>query len=356
MDVKENTISKGPKFPFNYVRDMAVKANGTFYNPKSESRNKDNFKSEDINSINNDNNNFNAYKTANNFFVKNTNNINKINSKEEQQQKNKENDNISAKPNQQSIIYSYEENKKQEFVIENNFANTDVENNSNNNIHINKKKNNNNENKTDNSIKKNNQKNINENNDKNKTNSNLKEESTNKQINNNNEQINFNNNLDKFKNILNSKNKNLIIENSSAKRINTAGDYQPQRQVFNLINNLKTQTNSFAVQHLCGKEYERQIKTSHENRKLGTELVPNTRLINQQMLQSDIFFTNSSGNNLQDKTNLFATKNKASEIKSFPAFLKPDYLNSDVFVLKNNEISQKKIGEKHLFQENKYRF
>jgi len=35
LDIKEEKISKGPKFPFSYIRNMAIKSNGTFYNPFS---------------------------------------------------------------------------------------------------------------------------------------------------------------------------------------------------------------------------------------------------------------------------------------------------------------------------------
>lgn len=56
------------------------------------------------------------------------------------------------------------------------------------------------------------------------------------------------------------------------------------------------------------------------------------------MNQSDIFFTSSNPTKGTHKND----------------YEKHDYQNSDVFELKNNEISQKKDGEKHLFLENKY--
>ncbi len=161
------------------------------------------------------------------------------------------------------------------------------------------------------------------------------------------------NNLDKFKNLVSG-------DLSRQKRVKTAVEYESKRSDINLemIKNSKT---VYELQKICGNDYERMIKSSHENCRAQMGIIPNPRIINQKMLESDIFFYKNKGD---PKDNLFSNninnnklRSLKNEIKNFniPPFPKPDYNNSDVFILKDNEASQKKNGEKYLTNENKYK-
>lgn len=133
----------------------------------------------------------------------------------------------------------------------------------------------------------------------------------------------------------------------------------PVNKSENLYNNNKTpysnsnltakdiQNNFFAFQEQCAKQYERNIKTSHQNRSKNTL---NSREVNYKMLESDIFFFKNTN---EEKKNIFKEK------KNLPIAIDSNINNnnkkdsnpydSDIFLLKNNEKSLKKIGEKFLF-------
>ncbi len=170
------------------------------------------------------------------------------------------------------------------------------------------------------------------------------------------------NNLEKFKHIVSETSKNrLPFENSSSKRVRTAGDFYPRRTEFNL-QTTQIPKSVYEAQKQGAKEYERIIKTSHDQRREGKQFIPNTRLISEKMLESDIFCL-SSNNRAEEKMNLYGAANdpRQSSYKFYSRnnemnkIITKDYLNSDVFAQKNNEASQKKIGERYLkFNDNKY--
>lgn len=326
LDVNENKICKGPKFPFNYIRNMAVKPNGTFYvlNTETSKDQKpfdkiDKFTEEKIKKHNQ------MESTNKNFYEKN----NKIS-----------NDLMLEKKNESSNIIGEIENFK--------INNIEIKENFNKTMDHNK-------NKLDSQKQ--------EFSKTNNINSNNKAEINNSksiypiiitdnpqisQV----EKLKNKSNLDRFKNIISENNKNrIILDNSSLKRIKTAGDYQPKRSDLEFNKNINNK-NTFEIQNNCGKEYERIIKTSHDQRRLGNEFIPNTRLINQKMLESDIFFFS---NKVEDKSNLYHSRNVKSKSGNLIPDSKQNYLESDVFNFSNNEASQKKIGEKYLFNDNKYK-
>lgn len=165
------------------------------------------------------------------------------------------------------------------------------------------------------------------------------------------------NNLDRFKNIVSETNKINHFENSSSKRVRTAGDFHTRRTEFS-INMYKNPKNAYEAQKNSAKEYERMIKTSHEQRREGKQFIPNTKLINQKMLESDIFFVS---NKTEEKFNMYGSRNPRQSSNNFynsnnmDVNNNPkDHLTSDVFLQKNNEASKKKIGEKYLFNGNNY--
>jgi len=158
------------------------------------------------------------------------------------------------------------------------------------------------------------------------------------------------NNLDKFKNIVYETSKHQVFyENPSAKRLRTTNDFQPSVTEFDFHVGKNT-NNAYEVHKNCAKDYERIIKTSHDQRREGTQFIPNPRLINQKMMESDIFFLS---NIPQKKANLYGTSN--IRLSTNNKIIIKDYLSSDVFVQKNNEASRKKIGEKYLYDDNKYK-
>jgi len=330
---------------------MAIRPNGTFYNPKTETSKNKNFEKVENNKNYNEknkerkisgedkyNNKEHFYKTTAEFFNKKNSNLEF--SGNEERDKVQESINIqtnfpnsvaeaveklaSDNLNSNNNLYKEEEIKNQDnkFIIKNK-----------NNLFIDINNNNYEENEYKNLVG--------------------VGETTKKSI--EEKRRNSKTNLDKFKNLVSFKDNKTI----SAKRIKTAGDYQPKRSDFNLemAKNPKT---VFEMQSNCAKEYERMIKTSHENRKEQKEQIPNTRVIKQKMLESDIFFFSNKG---EDKAKLYcnyinnnSSRNLKNAIRNYnyPPFPKPDYLSSDVFIMKNNETSQKKIGEKYLMNDNKF--
>lgn len=117
-----------------------------------------------------------------------------------------------------------------------------------------------------------------------------------------------------------------------------------------------------------GLEYKRLINDSHTERAENPHLIPNPKLIGREMLKSDIFFqkgfsfkenykiknnlekfnSNLSESNLINKNFL---NNTANNFNSPSKFDPNKYRDSDIFLLKNNENSIAKIGEKHLLRE-----
>ena len=155
------------------------------------------------------------------------------------------------------------------------------------------------------------------------------------------------NNLKKFENkILENDIIGLNHEYLKTKPIKTPGEYKPIRTDFDL-NNETDSKKLFQNQNNCGKEYDRLIKTSEVSRNIGK--VPLSRIINQRMQKSDIFFCENKNPNSSSNHS-----NNVSQTITLTSFHKSDFLNSDIFALKSNQISHKKTGEKHLLLENKY--
>ena len=109
----------------------------------------------------------------------------------------------------------------------------------------------------------------------------------------------------------------------------------------NKIDNNNNNNNIFAFQSQCAKEYERMIKTSHQNRR--TSHIINSREVNYKMLESDIFFFKNTN---EEKKNFYKEKKDFPSVN--PCARKEDPLDSDIFMQKNNEKSIRKIGEKSL--------
>lgn len=132
--------------------------------------------------------------------------------------------------------------------------------------------------------------------------------------------------------------------NINPRRINTAIDLKLKNSS-DLRNNFPTQKINISTnQKSCGLEYERLIKTSHDNRMKNMDIIPNSKLIGQKMLDSDIFFLTEKNKTTENFSKLNNRINSSYKI---------DYLDSDIFIMKNNEMSLKKIGEKNLFNEKK---
>lgn len=113
--------------------------------------------------------------------------------------------------------------------------------------------------------------------------------------------------------------------------------------------NKKTDNNNnnlLAFQEQCAKEYERMLKTFHQNRQTNNPI--NSREVNYKMLESDIFWlknTDEEKKNFNKEKYNYNTAN-TPQIRSFA-------LDSDIFNIKNNENSIKKIGETSLLKNRK---
>jgi len=107
------------------------------------------------------------------------------------------------------------------------------------------------------------------------------------------------------------------------------------------INPKNNNNNLFAFQEQCAKEYERIIKTSHQNR--SSKNIICSREVNYKMLESDIF---SLKNTDEEKKNFYKEKKNLPIVLNNKKDLNP--LDSDIFLQKNNEKSIGKIGERSL--------
>lgn len=107
-------------------------------------------------------------------------------------------------------------------------------------------------------------------------------------------------------------------------------------------NNEKSSNNFLSFQKNYAKEYERIIKTSHQDRR-KTNII-DSREVNYKMLESDIFFFKNTD---EEKKNFF----KEKKVKPKTAIKKENPLDSDIFYLKNNEKSFAKIGEVSLLKD-----
>lgn len=168
------------------------------------------------------------------------------------------------------------------------------------------------------------------------------------------------NNMEKFKKMLLTEH---IKKSTSQRRIYSAvpGDVQHKSQLRAIntekIPNEKQNKNYYLTkQTQIGKEYERIIKTAHETKRLLGADHPNPRLVSQKMLASDIFFINDKN---EDKNKIFQQNKKKSpttNTNNFSSNERPEYLDSDIFNIKNNLMSINKIGEKQLLKVNRYQY
>ena len=163
---------------------------------------------------------------------------------------------------------------------------------------------------------------------------------------------NINNNLElnekkiekknNFMNFINNQNfnsNNQVLKNSN---ISSQNKNEQNRFTKNFLKNIKNN----------GLEYTKMIKDCHDTQKNKfLYLIPNSKVISKQMLESDIFFSNEKFN---QRIHLYNNEN--SKKKSFGEKKNiHDNINndSDIFLLKRNQISNDKIGEKYLLKENK---
>ncbi len=144
--------------------------------------------------------------------------------------------------------------------------------------------------------------------------------------------------------------KNLLIKNK-----NDLFDYKENiRDNKNIANfnkilnkNHNYQLNVFEIEKKSGKDYDKMIKSIYLNKPSVNQTKNISRKVYQKALESDIFFSTNNNNLLHNKNNM---NNRLSYNNSFH-----NHLSSDVFGLKTDYNSKRKIGEKYLLTDNNIR-